>query len=137
MAFGSNRSATSWEPFRRAIEALMVVFANRPYLAIKHKDFIDVIHWDIGCHHSQLFVQAKRCPLHPSIIDTITDTKKTGPSCIYVDDTLVAARNKEKTEMALATTLEAIFTVMDYPNTRLWQCPVDMDKWQDLVLSPW
>ena len=39
--------------------------------------------------------------------------------------------------MALAATLEAIFTVMGHPNTRLHQCPVAMDKWQDLVVAPW
>ena len=39
--------------------------------------------------------------------------------------------------MALAATLEAIFTVMGHPNRRLRQCPVAMDKWQDLVIAPW
>jgi len=39
-------------------------------------------------------------------------------------------------EMALAATLEAIFTVMGQPNTTLRQCPVAMDKWLDLVVAP-
>ena len=137
MVFGSNTSATSWEPFRRAIEALTVVFANRPDLVIKHKDYLDMIRWDIACDDSQSFVRAKQCRLQPGIIDTITGAEKTGPSRIYVDDALLAARNKKKMEMALASTLEAIFTVMGHPNTRLRQCPVAMDKWQDLVVAPW
>ncbi len=37
MVFGSTASASSWESFRRAIEAFTKVFANRPDLVIKHK----------------------------------------------------------------------------------------------------
>ena len=96
MVFGSNTSATSWEPFRRAIEALTVILANRADLVIKHKDFLDMIHWEIDCDNSQSFVEAKQCRLQPGITDTITGTKKTGPSSIYVDDALLAASNSKK-----------------------------------------
>ncbi len=37
MVFGSTVSASSWEAFRQAIEALTKVFANRPDLVVKHK----------------------------------------------------------------------------------------------------
>jgi hypothetical protein len=37
MIFGSTPSASSWEPFRRGIEALSVAYADRPDLVIKHK----------------------------------------------------------------------------------------------------
>ena len=40
MVFGSTASASSWESFWRAIEALTEVFANRPDLVIKHKKSI-------------------------------------------------------------------------------------------------
>ncbi len=33
----------SWEPFWRAIEALSVVYADRPDLVIKHKYYLDMI----------------------------------------------------------------------------------------------
>ena len=105
MVFGSNTSATSWEPFRRSIEALTVVFANRADLVIKHKDFLDMIRWEIDCENLQSFVQAKRCRLQPGITDTITGTKKTGPTRIYVDDALLAAQNRETMKMTLAATL--------------------------------
>ncbi len=42
MVFGSTASASSWEAFRQAIEALTKVFANRPNLVIRHKKFIDM-----------------------------------------------------------------------------------------------
>jgi hypothetical protein len=43
MVFGSTASASSWEAFRQAIEALTKVFANRPNLVIKHKTFINML----------------------------------------------------------------------------------------------
>jgi hypothetical protein len=47
MVFGSTASASSWESFRRAIEALTKVFANRPDLVIKHKKYLDMLKWDV------------------------------------------------------------------------------------------
>jgi hypothetical protein len=46
MVFGSTASASIWEAFRRAIEALIKVFANRPDLVIRHKKFIDMLKWE-------------------------------------------------------------------------------------------
>ncbi len=43
MVFGSTASASSWESFRRAIDALTEVFANRPDLVIKHKKYLDML----------------------------------------------------------------------------------------------
>ncbi len=38
MAFSLTASASSWEAFRQAIEALTKVFANRPDLVVRHKN---------------------------------------------------------------------------------------------------
>ncbi len=46
MVFGSTASASSWEAFRQAIEALTNVFANRPNLVVRHKKFIDMLKWE-------------------------------------------------------------------------------------------
>jgi hypothetical protein len=46
MVFCSTASASSWEAFRQAIEALTKVFANRPDLVKKHKTFIDMLKWE-------------------------------------------------------------------------------------------
>jgi hypothetical protein len=45
IVFGSTTSASSWEPFRRAIEALSVAYANRPDLVITHKYYLNMISW--------------------------------------------------------------------------------------------
>ncbi len=52
MAFGSTTSAPCWEPFRRAIEALSVVYADCPNLVIKHAYNLDMIKWEKPNHHS-------------------------------------------------------------------------------------
>jgi hypothetical protein len=45
MVFRSTASASSWEPFRHAIQALTVVYAHRCNLIKKHKNFLDMISW--------------------------------------------------------------------------------------------
>jgi hypothetical protein len=44
--FGLTASASSWEAFRQAIEALTNFFANRLNLGIRHKKFIDMLKWE-------------------------------------------------------------------------------------------
>jgi hypothetical protein len=43
MVFGLTASASSWEAFRQAIEALTKVFANKLDLVIRHKKFINIL----------------------------------------------------------------------------------------------
>jgi hypothetical protein len=40
MVFGSTTSASSWEAFRRAIEALTKVFTSKFDLVIRHENFL-------------------------------------------------------------------------------------------------
>ena len=47
MVFGSNTSSSSWEPFRRAIEKMSLVFSSDPTLVEKHKRYLNMIKWDI------------------------------------------------------------------------------------------
>ncbi len=46
MIFGSMMSLSSWEPFRQAIEALSVVYADCLNLVIKHRYYLDMISWE-------------------------------------------------------------------------------------------
>jgi hypothetical protein len=45
MVFASTTSASSWEPFQRAIEALSMACVDRPDLVITHKHYLDMISW--------------------------------------------------------------------------------------------
>ena len=39
-------------------------------------------------------------------------------------------------KMVLAAMIKAIFVVMGKPNDSVWQCPLAMDKWNELVIGP-
>jgi hypothetical protein len=45
MVFGSTASASSWEPFQRAIQALSLVYAHHHDLIKKHRKCFDMISW--------------------------------------------------------------------------------------------
>ncbi len=45
MVFGSTASASSWEPFWRAIQALSVIYAHCRDLIKRHRKFLDMISW--------------------------------------------------------------------------------------------
>jgi hypothetical protein len=48
MVFGLNASASSWEPLRRAIQALIPIFLMRDDLITKHKALLDMLLWIDG-----------------------------------------------------------------------------------------
>ncbi len=68
MVFGLTASASKWEAFRRAIEAVIKVFANRPDLDIKHKNFVDMLKWEEIDPSSKL-TPAFSCTINRGIID--------------------------------------------------------------------
>jgi hypothetical protein len=82
MVFGSTTFSSSWEPFRRGIEALSVAYADHPDLVIKHKYFLDMISW---AEDSQI---ARITPAFPCLINTGTWDVHL-PARIYVDDALL------------------------------------------------
>lgn len=136
MVFGSVASAPSWEPTRRAIELLTTVFYGRMDLVRKHKKYLDMIRWDYLCFdQSGPFVRASPCTINPGLVNS-DGTPMKRRARIYVDDALMVAATVEEMKMLLAAIIEAIFTVMGEPDTSLRQCPLAMDKWQELVVGP-
>jgi hypothetical protein len=134
MVFGLTASASSWEAFRRAIEALMKVFANRPNLVVRHKKFIDMLEWEEIDHSAEL-TPAFSCTINCGIMDDAGDRIDL-PACIYVDDALMLTLNADHVKMVLAATIKAIFIVMGEPDVAVRQCPLAMDKWLELVIGP-
>ncbi len=134
MVFGLTASASSWESFRRAIEALTEVFAIRPDLVIKHKKYLDMLEWDTIDLNAKK-VRAFPCAINRGIIDE-NGKRSNLPARIYFDDTLMLATSIEHMKMVLAAMIEAIFTVMGKPNDTVRQWPLAMDKWNELVIGP-
>ncbi len=55
---------------------------------------------------------------------------------IYVDDILAAADFKERMIRLLAAVIEAIFLVCGIPDTSVRQCPLSLEKWEELTVGP-
>jgi hypothetical protein len=53
-----------------------------------------------------------------------------------VDDALLLGHSKWQIMMKLAALIKAIFVVMGKPDTIVRQCPLAMDKWEELVVGP-
>ena len=68
MVFGSIASASSWEPFRRAIKALLAVYANRLDLVRKHKKYLDMINWATIDHLVEL-TKAVACGINQGVLN--------------------------------------------------------------------
>jgi hypothetical protein len=132
MVFGSNTSASSWEPFLRAIENLIPVYLMRKDLVIKHKNLLDMLIWEVvGSVDGIDLVQAIQCPLNPGI----TTLDKPLEAYIYVDDILASAIGKKNILRLLAAIIEAIFTVCDHSNIEIWQCPLSLEQWEELIIG--
>jgi hypothetical protein len=132
--FGLTASASSWEAFRQAIEALTKVFANRPNLVVRHKKFIDMLKYEEIDPLAKL-TPAFSCTINRGIMDD-TGNRIDLPARIYVDNALMFALDADHMKMVLAATVEAIFIVMGKPDVAVRQCPLAMDKWLELVISP-
>jgi hypothetical protein len=134
MVFGSTTSASSWGPFRPAIDALSVAYANHPDLVITHKYYLDMISW---AEHDPT---AKITPAFPCLMNKGTleahGNRAKLSARIYVDDALMLALSRGHMEQVLAALIEAIFAIMDKPDTTVLQCPLAMDKWLELVVAP-
>jgi hypothetical protein len=133
MVFGSNTSASSWEPFRRAIKALIIQYLTRLDLISKHKELLDMLKWEDEDTHIAEFVRAIACPLNPGIQNLNGFLEAF--IYVYVDDILASANNKFNMLHLLATTIEAIFTVCDRAHIEVHQCPLSLEKWDELVVG--
>jgi hypothetical protein len=75
------------------------------------------------------------CDINTGIVAT-DGTEKNCPAQIYVDHALLLGHSKWQIRMKLAAPIKAIFIVMGEPDTTVRQCPLAMDKWEELVVGP-
>ena len=132
MVFKSNASASSWEPLRRAIQALIPIFSMRDDLVAKHKALLDMLVWYDDDTLDSTMIQAVGCAINPGI------SNQHGPlkAFIHVEDILAAAVGKRNILRLLAAIIEAIFTVCGRAATEHRQCPLSIEKWEELVIGP-
>jgi hypothetical protein len=134
MVFGSTASTSSWEPFQRAIQALLAIHTHRRDLIEKHRTFLDMISWATQDPTLEL-ARVIPCLINTGVLDN-EGNKVPLRARIYVNDALTLATSKENMEQVLAALIEAIFVVMGAPDTSVCQCSLAMDKWQKLHVAP-
>jgi hypothetical protein len=134
MVFGSTASASSWEPFWHAIQALSVVYAHCRDLIERHRKFLNMISWATLDPAPDL-ARAIPCSINTGVLDD-QDNKVPLPARIYVDNALTLATFKENMEQVLAALIEAMLAVMGAPDTSVCQCSLAMDKWEKLHVAP-
>jgi hypothetical protein len=134
MVFGSTASASSWEPFHSAIQALLAVYTHCHDLIKKHRKFLDMISWATQDPALDL-ARAIPCLINTGVLND-QGNKALLPARIYVDDALTLATSKENMEQVLAALIKAIFVVMGTPDNSVCQCSLAMDKWGKLHIAP-
>ena len=133
--FGSNTSASSWEPLRRAVKSMITVYAQRDDLVNKHKDLLDELIWSDDLSPRPDLTKAIPCNINKGVIN---DKGILLPMTanIYVDDILAAAARRTNLLRLLAAVIEAIFTVCGFPDIAVRQCPLSLKKWHELIIGP-
>ena len=114
--FGSNTSASSWEPLRRAVKSMITVYAQRDDLVDKHKILLDKLMWSDDLSPRPDLTKAFPCDINKGVIDDKGNLLPMEAN-IYVDDVLAAAARRKNMLRLLAAIIEAIFTVCGTPDT--------------------
>jgi hypothetical protein len=131
MVFGFTTSVLSWEPFRCMIETLSKVYASQLDLLVKHKKYLDMIGW-AELNPNTPITPLVTCKINTGIVSA-NGVEKNLCACIYVDAALLLRHSKVQILMNLATLIEAIFVVMGKLDTAVRQCPLAMDKWEQMI----
>ncbi len=112
---------------------MIPVYSQGTDLVKKHKDLIDLLKWDEN--PSIELVQAFKCELNQGVLNKHRDVYPFTAN-IYVDDILGASAFKESTKKILAAIIESIFLVCDKPDVSVWECPLSLKKWHELIVGP-
>jgi hypothetical protein len=100
MVFGSTTSASSWEPFRHAIQALSVAYAHHHDLIDEHRKFLDMISW-APLDQAPDLAKVVPCSINTGVLND-QGIKVLLPARIYVNNALTLATSKESMEQVLA-----------------------------------
>ncbi len=131
MVFGSTPSASSWETFQRAVQALSVIYAHHCDLIKKHRKFLNMISW-APLDPALDLARAIPCLINSGVLDN-QGKKGPLPARIYVSNALMLAISKKNMEQVLAALIKAISVVMGVPDNLVHQCSLAMDKWEKIA----
>jgi hypothetical protein len=129
--FGSNTSASSWEPLWQAIQSMIPIYSQQDNLVVKHKTLLNILNWAMPALDKVRLVKAFKCNLNKGVLDDNPLTAN-----IYIDNILAAAAYKARMVRLLVAIIEAIFLVCGVPDMSVRQYPLSLKKWDKLTVSP-
>jgi hypothetical protein len=88
--FGSNTSASSWEPLRQSIKEMIPVHMETGNLVKRHKELLVELKWEEPPNDK--IITTISCPINPGVLET-NEKLKPPISNIYNDDILSAVIN--------------------------------------------
>jgi hypothetical protein len=110
---------------------MIPIYLQQDNLVAKHKTLLDTLKWELPASDNVQLVRAFKCELNKGILEDDPLTAN-----IYVDDTLATAAFKQRMIRLLAAVIEAIFLVCGIPDTSVLQCPLLLEKCDELTVGP-
>jgi hypothetical protein len=108
-----------------------VVYADCPDLVLENEKYLDMISWANLDLYPDITLAAL-CWIDKGILEA-NGKPAHSPARIYVDNALLLERSRSHMEMVLAALIEAIFMIIWKSAMDVWQCPLAMNKWLELV----
>ncbi len=115
---------------------MITVFSTISNLVQKHRELLDTWKWQEDAPIEHGLVQAFACEMNPGVMKEEPGVCTPLSANIYFDDILVAAVHKKTMERLLAAIIKAIFVVCGQPNITAHQCPLSLEKWNELIVGP-
>ena len=127
--FGSITSPANFEPIARARTHLAEHLSDRTDLLEKYKDIIDRVSFSDEPDKDTNFVQAVADNINKGV-DNPNKTKYN----MFVDDSLFA-QTRSKMKHAMAASVEALYMILGYPDVKMRQNPLSLDKYFESTCS--
>ena len=127
--FGSIVSPSNFEPIARARIHLAHYLSSRRDLYEKYKHIIDKVKFSEPATSDTKFVQAKKDKYNTGIPDLAYTTYN-----MFVDDSLFA-HTRDTIKHSMAASIEALYIILGYPDTKIRQNALSLDKYFESVCS--
>jgi hypothetical protein len=110
---------------------MIPIYSQQDDLIVKHKTLLDILNWATPALDNVQLIKAFKCDLNKGVLDDNPLTAN-----IYVYNILAAAAYKVRMVRLLAAIIETIFLVCGVPNMSVRQCPLSLEKWDELTVGP-
>jgi hypothetical protein len=120
--FGSNTSASSWEPLRRAIQIMITVHLQRDNLIIKNKSLLDELRWIEASQTKHKLTKVFPCEINLGVTDKSGNLIPMTAN-IYVNDILTTAAFWDNTTRIITAVIKKILWSVEIQTQQFASAP--------------